>query len=84
MADVTVTTEGTATTLKAHHSADLPSKARAIGGVPDAPLDGYGPAPYWAGKRRRDGLVFGYGGLTEPTVVEGVNLFADAVGPLRR
>jgi GntR family transcriptional regulator/MocR family aminotransferase len=30
-----------------------------------------------------DGLVFGYGSLTEATVVEGIDLLADAIASLR-
>ncbi|MEU7748916.1 PLP-dependent aminotransferase family protein [Nonomuraea sp. NPDC049158] len=44
----------------------------------------YGLAPYWVGKAGPEGLVFGYGGLTEPAVVEGIDLLADAIGSLRR
>jgi GntR family transcriptional regulator/MocR family aminotransferase len=44
----------------------------------------YGLAPYWVEQAGRDGLVFGYGSLTEPAVVEGIDLLADAIGSLRR
>ncbi|MGI5126063.1 PLP-dependent aminotransferase family protein [Pseudonocardia sp. CA-107938] len=44
----------------------------------------YGLAPYWVGERGPDGLVFGYGSLTESAAVEGVDLLADAIRSLRR
>jgi GntR family transcriptional regulator/MocR family aminotransferase len=44
----------------------------------------YGLAPYWVDKAGPQGLVFGYGSLTEPAVVEGIDLLADAIGSLRR
>src|SRR3954468_18265044 len=40
----------------------------------------YGLAPYWVGQAGPEGLVFGYGGLTGPAVVEGIDLLADAIG----
>ena len=44
----------------------------------------YGLAPYWVEKAGPDGLVFGYGSLTQAAVVEGIDLLADAIGSLRR
>ncbi|TWD79143.1 GntR family transcriptional regulator/MocR family aminotransferase [Kribbella amoyensis] len=44
----------------------------------------YGLRPYWVGAPRAEGLVFGYGGLTEKAVVEGVDLLAETVASLRR
>ena len=43
----------------------------------------FGLAPCWVGKRGPDELVFGYGSLTEPTIVEGVDLVPAAIGSLR-
>ncbi|MEU4395362.1 PLP-dependent aminotransferase family protein [Kribbella sp. NPDC023855] len=43
----------------------------------------YGLAPYWV-DGGREGLVFGYGGLTEKAVVEGIDLLAEAVAAVRR
>ena len=44
----------------------------------------YGLAPYWVDKAGPQGLVFGYGSLTEAAVVEGIDLLADAIASLRR
>jgi GntR family transcriptional regulator/MocR family aminotransferase len=44
----------------------------------------HGLAPYWVGKAGPEGLVFGYGSLSERSIVEGVDLLADAIGSLRR
>ncbi|WP_112242566.1 MocR-like pyridoxine biosynthesis transcription factor PdxR [Kribbella monticola] len=43
----------------------------------------YGLAPYWMGHAGPEGLVFGYGSLTEKEVVEGIDLLADAIDSLR-
>jgi GntR family transcriptional regulator/MocR family aminotransferase len=43
----------------------------------------YGLAPYWMAGRGPAGLVFGYGGLTEKAVAEGIDILADAVAALR-
>lgn len=43
----------------------------------------YGLRPYWAAGTGREGLVFGYGGLSETTIREGVDLLADAIASLR-
>ncbi|HEU4947272.1 MAG TPA: PLP-dependent aminotransferase family protein [Kribbella sp.] len=43
----------------------------------------YGLEPYWVGHAGPDGLVFGYGGLTEAAILEGVELLADTIGTLR-
>jgi GntR family transcriptional regulator/MocR family aminotransferase len=43
----------------------------------------YGLKPYWVQNSGPEGLVFGYGGLTEPAVVEGIDLLADAIASLR-
>jgi GntR family transcriptional regulator/MocR family aminotransferase len=43
----------------------------------------YGLRPYWVEKPGPEGLVFGYGGLTESAVVEGVDLLADTIASLR-
>jgi len=43
----------------------------------------YGLAPYWVGSPGPQGLVFGYGGLTVGTVVEGVDLLAEAIAAAR-
>jgi GntR family transcriptional regulator/MocR family aminotransferase len=43
----------------------------------------YGLGPYRVNGPGAPGLVFGYGGLTEPAVVEGVDLLADAIASLR-
>ena len=49
----------------------------------DRGLGVYGLEPYWV-DGGREGLVFGYGGLTEKTVVEGIDLLAEAVAAVRR
>jgi GntR family transcriptional regulator/MocR family aminotransferase len=43
----------------------------------------YGLEPYWLSEAGPEGLVFGYGGLTEPAILEGVDLLADTVASLR-
>ena len=43
----------------------------------------YGLEPYWVDHAGPEGLVFGYGGLTEPAILEGIALLADAVASLR-
>jgi GntR family transcriptional regulator/MocR family aminotransferase len=50
----------------------------------DRGLGVYGLAPYWMENAGPEGLVFGYGSLTEPAVLEGVDLLADAIKSLRR
>ena len=50
----------------------------------DRGLGVYGLQPYWVQNAGPEGLVFGYGGLTEPAVVEGIDLLADAIASLRR
>ncbi|GAA1592745.1 PLP-dependent aminotransferase family protein [Kribbella sancticallisti] len=49
----------------------------------DRGLGVYGLAPYWVDRAGPAGLVFGYGGLTEAAVVEGIDLLADAVASVR-
>lgn len=49
----------------------------------DRGLGVYGLEPYWV-QGGREGLVFGYGGLTEKAVVEGIDLLAEAVAVVRR
>jgi GntR family transcriptional regulator/MocR family aminotransferase len=44
----------------------------------------YGLAPYWVEKAGPEGLVFGYGSLTESAVRDGIDLLADAIAALRR
>jgi GntR family transcriptional regulator/MocR family aminotransferase len=44
----------------------------------------YGLRPYWVENAGPEGLVFGYGGLTEKAVVEGIELLAETVASLRR
>ncbi len=44
----------------------------------------YGLGPYWVTAPGPAGLVFGYGGLTVNTVVEGIDLLAAAISDLRR
>jgi GntR family transcriptional regulator/MocR family aminotransferase len=44
----------------------------------------YGLKPYWVEKPGAEGIVFGYGGLTGPAVVEGIDLLADTIASLRR
>jgi GntR family transcriptional regulator/MocR family aminotransferase len=44
----------------------------------------HGLAPYWVAETGPEGLVFGYGSLTESAVVEGIDLLAEAIGSLRR
>ncbi|TDO45715.1 GntR family transcriptional regulator/MocR family aminotransferase [Kribbella sp. VKM Ac-2527] len=43
----------------------------------------YGLRPYWVENAGPEGLVFGYGGLTEKAVVEGIELLAETVASLR-
>jgi GntR family transcriptional regulator/MocR family aminotransferase len=43
----------------------------------------YGLEPYWVDHAGPGGLVFGYGGLTEPAILEGIALLADTVASLR-
>jgi GntR family transcriptional regulator/MocR family aminotransferase len=43
----------------------------------------YGLEPYWVDHAGPEGLVFGYGGLTEPAILEGIALLADTVASLR-
>jgi GntR family transcriptional regulator/MocR family aminotransferase len=49
----------------------------------DRGLGVYGLTPYWVDHPGPEGLVFGYGSLTEPAVLEGVDLLADAINSLR-
>ncbi|TCM38592.1 PLP-dependent aminotransferase family protein [Kribbella sp. VKM Ac-2568] len=49
----------------------------------DRGLGVYGLKPYWVQNAGPEGLVFGYGGLTEPAVVEGIDLLADTIASLR-
>ncbi|MEV6410019.1 PLP-dependent aminotransferase family protein [Kribbella sp. NPDC051718] len=44
----------------------------------------YGLRPYWVQNSGPEGLVFGYGSLTEPDVAEGIDLLADAIAAIRR
>jgi len=43
----------------------------------------YGLAPYRVTGAGDPGLLFGYGSLSEPTISEGIDLLADAIGSLR-
>ncbi|MFI5736273.1 PLP-dependent aminotransferase family protein [Kribbella sp. NPDC051587] len=43
----------------------------------------YGLAPYWVTPPGPGGLVFGYGGLTVSSVIEGVDLLAEALAAAR-
>ncbi len=43
----------------------------------------YGLEPYWVENSGPTGLVFGYGGLTESAVVEGIGLLAEAIAAVR-
>jgi GntR family transcriptional regulator / MocR family aminotransferase len=43
----------------------------------------YGLGPYWVRNAGPQGLVFGYGSLTEKAVVEGIDLLADAIAAVR-
>jgi GntR family transcriptional regulator/MocR family aminotransferase len=43
----------------------------------------YGLEPCWVDHAGPEGLVFGYGGLTEPAILEGIALLADTVALLR-
>lgn len=63
--------------------ADL-SEAAVTKAALDRGLGVYGLAPYWVDNAGPEGLVFGYGSLTESDVVEGVDLLADAIKSLRR
>jgi GntR family transcriptional regulator/MocR family aminotransferase len=49
----------------------------------DRGLGVYGLKPYWVDNAGPEGLVFGYGGLTESAVVQGIDLLADAISSLR-
>lgn len=44
----------------------------------------YGLRPYWVQNAGPEGLVFGYGSLTEKDVAEGIDLLADAIAAIRR
>ena len=44
----------------------------------------YGVAPYRIAAGGRPGLVFGYGNLSEQTIVEGIDILAAAVATLRK
>jgi GntR family transcriptional regulator/MocR family aminotransferase len=44
----------------------------------------YGLRPYWVQNAGPEGLVFGYGSLTESDVAEGIDLLADAIAAVRR
>jgi GntR family transcriptional regulator/MocR family aminotransferase len=44
----------------------------------------YGLRPYWVQNAGPEGLVFGYGSLTEPAVAEGIDLLADAIAAVRK
>ncbi|MDX6248161.1 MAG: GntR family transcriptional regulator / MocR family aminotransferase [Kribbellaceae bacterium] len=63
--------------------ADLSEEAVTAAAL-DRGLGIYGLKPYWVEKPGAEGLVFGYGGLTEPAVVEGIDLLADTIASLRR
>jgi GntR family transcriptional regulator/MocR family aminotransferase len=43
----------------------------------------YGLQPYWVGDSGPEGLVFGYGGLTEREVAEGIDILAGTITSLR-
>jgi GntR family transcriptional regulator/MocR family aminotransferase len=60
------------------------TEAAVTGAALERGLGVYGLAPYWVEEAGPEGLVFGYGSLTERAVVEGVDLLADAIGSLRR
>jgi GntR family transcriptional regulator/MocR family aminotransferase len=59
------------------------SEAEVVRAALERGLGVYGLAPYWV-DGGREGLVFGYGGLTEKAVVEGIDLLAEAVAAVRR
>jgi GntR family transcriptional regulator/MocR family aminotransferase len=63
--------------------ADLSEEAVTAAAL-DRGLGIYGLKPYWVEKPGAEGLVFGYGGLIEPAVVEGIDLLADTIASLRR
>jgi GntR family transcriptional regulator/MocR family aminotransferase len=44
----------------------------------------YGLRPYWVQNAGPEGLVFGYGSVTGPAVVEGIDLLADAIAAVRK
>ncbi|MEV8375099.1 PLP-dependent aminotransferase family protein [Kribbella sp. NPDC056861] len=50
----------------------------------DRGLGVYGLKPYWGQNAGPEGLVFGYGSLTEAAVVEGIDLLAEAIAAVRR
>jgi GntR family transcriptional regulator / MocR family aminotransferase len=43
----------------------------------------YGMAPYRMSADVGQGLVFGYAGLAEPAITEGVDILADVIADLR-
>jgi GntR family transcriptional regulator/MocR family aminotransferase len=44
----------------------------------------YGLRPYWVQNAGPEGLVFGYGSLTQSNIAEGIDLLADAVAAVRK
>jgi GntR family transcriptional regulator/MocR family aminotransferase len=62
--------------------ADL-TEAAVMRAARDRGLGVYGLKPYWVDNAGPEGLVFGYGGLTESAVVQGIDLLADAISSLR-
>ncbi|WBQ06671.1 MocR-like pyridoxine biosynthesis transcription factor PdxR [Kribbella sp. CA-293567] len=50
----------------------------------DRGLGVYGLQPYWVHNTGAEGLVFGYGSLTEHAVAKGIDLLADAVAAVRK
>ena len=61
---------------------DLPEAALTRAAL-ERGLGVYGLEPYWLDHAGPEGLVFGYGGLTEPAIIEGIALLADTVALLR-
>ena len=59
------------------------SEAAVTQAARDRGLGIYGLRPYWVENAGPEGLVFGYGGLTEKAVVEGIELLAETVASLR-
>jgi len=62
--------------------ADL-DEAAVVAASAERGLGVYGLSPYWLAGAGRAGLLFGYGNLSEPTIVEGVDLRADAIAAVR-
>lgn len=62
--------------------ADL-DEAAVVAAAADRGVGIYGISPYWHHRRGAGGLLFGYAGLSERRIAEGLHLLADVVQALR-